>query len=143
MKTFHQAKGFFNRFKSARFFGRYHFIVLTVFLLEKSLIVYTWRLKYWQKYFPRRKAFIVLEIEIAQRCRVEALKLMYGSETISSLGRKIWDILPTELKKLCLLHYSKRKLVNGPQRIVHVVYVKCVYKTLDFCKLTVRTYFVL
>ena len=25
--------------------------------------------------------------------------VMYGSETISSLGPKIWDILPTELKK--------------------------------------------
>ena len=26
--------------------------------------------------------------------------VMYGSETISSLGPKIWDILPTELKKV-------------------------------------------
>ena len=69
--------------------------------------------------------------------------LMYGSETISSLGPKLRDILPTELKKLCLLHYSKTKFVNGPQRIVHVVYVKRIYKTLDFCKLPVRTYFVL
>ena len=45
-------------------------------------------------------------------------------------------------KKLCLLHYSKRKSVNGPQRIVHVVYVKRMYETLDFCKLPVRIYFV-
>ena len=30
--------------------------------------------------------------------------VMYGSETISSLGPKIWDILPTELKRICLLH---------------------------------------
>ena len=69
--------------------------------------------------------------------------VMYGSETISNLGQKRWDILPTELKKLYLLHYSKRKFVNGTQRIVHVVYIKCTYKTLDFCKLPVRTYFVL
>ena len=69
--------------------------------------------------------------------------VMYGSETISSLGQKRWDILPTELKKLYLLHYSKRKFVHGTQRIVHVVYIKCTYKTLDFCKLPVRTYFVL
>ena len=63
--------------------------------------------------------------------------VMYGSETISSLGPKIWDILPTELKKkLCLLHYSKRKFVNGSQRIVHVVYVKRTHKTLDFFKVT-------
>ena len=58
--------------------------------------------------------------------------VMYGSETISSLGQKRWDILP-----------KKRKFVNGTQRIVHVVYIKCTYKTLDFCKLPVRTYFVL
>ena len=29
---------------------------------------------------------------------------MYGSETISSLGPKIYDISPTELKTSCLLH---------------------------------------
>ena len=69
--------------------------------------------------------------------------VMYGSETKSSLRPKIWDILSTELKKLCHLHYSKRKFVNDPQIIFHVVYVKCTYKTLDFCKLPVRTYFVL
>ena len=53
---------------------------------------------------------------------------MFDSETISSLGPKIWGILPTELKKLCLLHYSKWKFASGPQRIVHVVYVKYTYK---------------
>ena len=31
------------------------------------------------------------------------ITVMYGSETMSSLGPKIWDILPTEL------HYSKNK----------------------------------
>ena len=69
--------------------------------------------------------------------------VMYGSETISNLEPKVWDILLTELKKNCLLHYSKRKFVDGPQRIVHVVYVKRMCKTLDFCKLPVSTYFVL
>ena len=64
---------------------------------------------------------------------------IYGSETISSLEPKIWDILPTELQKL-YLHYAKRKFVNVPQRNIHVVYVKRTYKTLDFCKLPVRTY---
>ena len=38
-------------------------------------------------------------------------------------------------------NYSKRKFMNGPQRIVHVNYVKRTYKTLDLCKLPVRTYF--
>ena len=66
---------------------------------------------------------------------------MYGSETISSLGPKMWEILLTELKKMCLLHYSKRKFVNGSQKMVHVVYVKRTHKTLDFCKLPARTLF--
>ena len=33
--------------------------------------------------------------------------VMHGSETISSLGRKIWDILPTELKKC--VYYAIQK----------------------------------
>ena len=58
---------------------------------------------------------------------------MYGSETISGFGPKIWNVLPTEFKKIqCLLHYPERKFVNGPQRIVHVLYVKYSYKTWDF-----------
>ena len=52
---------------------------------------------------------------------------MYGSETKSSLGPKIWDILQTELKDNYLLHYPKRKLVNKPQIIARVVYVKRTY----------------
>lgn len=43
------------------------------------------------------KAIVILEI--AQCCSVEVLKLMYGSETISILGPKIWDILSTKFKK--------------------------------------------
>ena len=69
--------------------------------------------------------------------------VMYGSETISTLGRKIWDILPNELKKIVSPTLFKKICVNGPQRVVHVVYVKRMYKTLDFCKLPVRTYIVL
>ena len=39
--------------------------------------------------------------------------VMHVPETISSsLGPKIWDILPTDLKKMCLLHYSKKKLLE-------------------------------
>ena len=47
------------------------------------------------------------------------------------------------VKENCFLHYSKRKFVNGPRRIVHVAYVKHMYKTLDFCKLPVRIYIAL
>ena len=70
--------------------------------------------------------------------------VMFGSETISSLGPKTWDILPAELKTTVSPTLFKKKLfVNGPQKIAHVVYVKRMYKTLDLCKLPVRTYFVL
>ena len=69
--------------------------------------------------------------------------VMYGSETISSLEPKIWDILPTELKRIVSPTLFKKKFVNEPQRIVLVFYVKHMSKTLDFCKLSVRTYIVL
>ena len=35
--------------------------------------------------------------------------VMYGSETISSLGPKIWDILPTELKKNCASYTTQKE----------------------------------
>ena len=69
--------------------------------------------------------------------------VMYGSETISSLGPKIWDILPMELKKIVSPTLFKKKICEWPPKIVHVVYVKRTYKTLDFCNLPVDTYFVL
>ena len=78
------------------------------------------------------------------RLQVRSIKTaMYGSETISSLGPKIWGILPTELKRIVSPTLFKNKFENGPQRIFHVVYVKLMYKILDLCKLPVRTYFVL
>ena len=36
--------------------------------------------------------------------------VMYGSETISSLGPKIWDILPTELKRIVSPTLFKKKI---------------------------------
>ena len=58
---------------------------------------------------------------------------------MSSLGLKIWGILSTELKDTVFPTLSKRILANGFKRIVHVVYVKCTPKTLDFYKLSTRT----
>ena len=57
--------------------------------------------------------------------QVEVLKLSYMAQKLYL----VWD--------------QKRKFVTGLQRIVHVVYVKDMYKTFDFCKLPVRTYIVL
>ena len=36
--------------------------------------------------------------------------VIYGSETISSLGPKIWDILPAELKKIMSPTLFKKKI---------------------------------
>ena len=68
--------------------------------------------------------------------------VMFGSETISSLGPKIRDILPPELKTIVSPTLFKKKIREWAPRIAHVVYVKRMYKTLDFCKLPV-SYFVL
>ena len=99
-----------------------------------------------QKYFPRRKAITVLEI--AQRCREEVLKLSYMAQKLQfriQFGTKNMGHFTDGVIKICVSYTSqkKKKFVNGPQRIVHVVNVKHTYKTLDFCKLPVRTYIVL
>ena len=56
--------------------------------------------------FPKKES-----LRNAQHCRVEVLKLSCMAQ------KKIWDILPKGLKTLCLLHYSKRKFVNGPKEL--------------------------
>ena len=65
---------------------------------------------------------------------------MHGSKTRTILEPKIYEILPTELKDIVSPTLFK-KIVNGPKRIVHVLYLKRMDKTLDFCKLPVRIYF--
>ena len=43
---------------------------------------------------------------------------MYGSETISSLGPKLLDILPTELKKIVSpTQFQKENLLMGPKEL--------------------------
>ena len=45
------------------------------------------------------------------RLQVRSIKTaMYGSETISSLGPKIWGILPTELKRIVSPTLFKKKI---------------------------------
>ena len=70
--------------------------------------------------------------------------VMYGSETMSNLRPKVWDILPTKLKRIVSPTLFKKKKnrewapTNCPCRLC-----KTYVQTLDFCKLPVRTYFVL
>ena len=43
---------------------------------------------------------------------------MYGSETISSLGSKLLDILQTELKKIVSpTQFQKENLLMGPKEL--------------------------
>ena len=55
--------------------------------------------------FPQKESNYGLRNGTAMQGR-SIKTVMYGSETISSLRSKIWDILLTELKKkMCLLHF--------------------------------------
>ena len=90
--------------------------------------------------FPQKESNYSLRNSTALQGR-SIKTVMYGSETRPGLGPKIWDILPTELKKIMSSTLFQKKLVNGPPKIVHVVYVKRTYRTLDLCKLPVRTHF--
>ena len=63
--------------------------------------------------------------------------VMYGSETMSSLRSKIWEILPTELKEIMSPTLFNKKICEWGSKIVHVVYVKRKYKKMNLCKLPV------
>ena len=63
--------------------------------------------------YPRKESNYSLRYSTALQGR-SIKTVMYGSETISSLGPKIWDILPTELKKIVSPTLLKKKIVNGP-----------------------------
>ena len=49
--------------------------------------------------------------------------VFHGSESISYLGPKIWDIAPLELKDLTSLNAFKKGIENGNQKIVLAGYV--------------------
>ena len=51
----------------------------------------------------------------------------HGSESISYLSPKIWDIVPLELKELTSLNAFKKVLKNGNQKIVLAGYVSNTY----------------
>ena len=59
--------------------------------------------------FPQKKSNYSLKNSTTLQGR-SIKTVMYGSETISSLGPKIWDILPTELKKIVSPTLFKKKI---------------------------------
>ena len=59
--------------------------------------------------FPQKESNYSLRSSTALQGR-SIKTVMYGSETISSLGPKIWDILPTELKRIVSPTLFKKKI---------------------------------
>ena len=59
--------------------------------------------------FPQKESNYSLRNSTALQGR-SIKTVMYGSETISSLGPKIWEILSTELKKIVSPTLFKKKI---------------------------------
>ena len=53
-----------------------------------------------------------------------------GFESISYLGRKVWELVQIVWKKLTHWLASKKKLRNGTQKIAHADYVKPTFNTI-------------
>ena len=79
--------------------------------------------------FPRKESNNNLRNSTALQGR-SIKTAMYGSKLYLVWDQKYGTFYVRKQKILCLLHYSKRKLMNGPQRIVHVIYLKRTYETL-------------
>ena len=58
--------------------------------------------------------------------------VIHGSESISYLGSKIWDIVLLKLKELTSLTAFKKGIKNGNQKIVSVDYLSNTYQNLGF-----------
>ena len=56
-----------------------------------------------------------------------AKTVYHGSESLSNLGPKIWNLVPSTLKKLDNVNSFKTHIKNGNLKTVHVGYVKLVY----------------
>ena len=90
--------------------------------------------------FPEKESNYSLRNSTA--LQVRSIKtVMYGSETMSSLRPKIWEILPTELKEIMSPTLFNKKICEWGSKIVHVVYVKRKYRKMNLCKLPVPIYF--
>ena len=79
--------------------------------------------------FPSRKAIEVFKIATLQGRSIETVM------STSSLGPKIWDILPTDFKKYCISYTIQKEnsRMSPTKEIVNFIYVKHRYKTLNFC----------
>ena len=82
------------------------------------------------KAFPLKESNSILRNSTMLQAR-SIKTFMYGSETVYQ--KHIIHFTNRIKKILGFLHYSNQKFVNGFQNIVHFVYIKRTYKTLDFC----------
>ena len=57
----------------------------------------------------------------------------FGSETLSHLALKIWDVLPEWVKNLEPVGSFKNAIENGNQQIVLATYVEYIYFRLALC----------
>ena len=60
--------------------------------------------------------------------------VQHGSESISFLGPKIWNILPDNIKNAESLNVFKTKIKAGNQKLVHVASAEYMYKMWDLCE---------
>ena len=65
--------------------------------------------------------------------RHDVKSVRYGTETISHLGPKMWNLLPEEYKEINYL-FPKEKFQIGKQMNVFVDYAKHIYNTWVFFK---------
>ena len=94
--------------------------------------------------FPKKESNYSLRNSTALQGR--SIKyVMCGSETVSSLEPKTWDILPTDGIDISSTFYRRNFKIVSPALLQkkRKYYVKRTYKTLNFCKFPVRTYFAL
>ena len=85
--------------------------------------------------FPQKESNYSLRNSTALQGR-SIKTVMYGSETISSLGPKIWDILPTELKKIMSPTLFKRKIREWALKNCPCCLCKTYIQNIGFLKVT-------
>ena len=54
----------------------------------------------------------------------------FGTHTISSLGLKLWKLIPNKVKHASTLSDFKAKLNLGPSITAHLDYAKCLLRIL-------------
>ena len=55
----------------------------------------------------------------------------HGSESLSNLGPRIWNLVPSTLKKLDDFRFLRHKLKNGNLKTVRLCSIKLLYLVLD------------